>query len=245
MGSIKVGSKRYTCKALCLDKDGLLFDSESFWMELLRAREQVLASVLDENSLTLWRSLSGVMSEGIDRQGPFALAHPRDEMVIAASVIYLFTRKSWDVCWKIACERFALADNSLDWKSALRPLPGFPHIIQEAKKAGVPVAIVTSDDAERTEYSLSLFGVRDQVDLICTPLEVGRGKPYPDMLLHVAERFGCSPSEIVMIGDSLVDVEMAKNAGSVGIGIPHKEARHLFNGYLTVNSLLDIEVIAD
>lgn len=235
MAIILYQSKSLEANVLCLDKDGLLFDSIVFWNALWKKRVEQLSSLMGTDGISLWNSISG--GEPLDRSGPFALAYPRDEMVIAAAVIYKVTGEPWDECIRLAEEGFNQADRLLDLHSALKPMPGFPQVIHRAKSAGMKVAIVTSDDETRTDLSLRLYGIRELVDYICTPANVNRGKPYPDMLYKVAEVLNCRPCDLVMVGDSIVDVEMAKNAGAKGISIPDKSCIHVFKDYEIVESL--------
>ena len=54
-----------------------------------------------------------------------------------------------------------------------------------------------------------------------------RGKPHPDKLNCVLREFLCPPEKSVMIGDTLMDMAMAKNAGTKAIGVSwgyHDEA---------------------
>lgn len=44
------------------------------------------------------------------------------------------------------------------------------------------------------------------------------GKPDPNMLLGIRQRYGLEPSQIAMVGDRLyTDIAMAKNAGALGV----------------------------
>lgn len=242
MAWIEAAGHRHLARVLCLDKDGLLFDSDVFWNALREQREKELAQVLDTDGIAMWRSLSGVTPIAINRRGPFALAYPHDEAVIAASVLYAKTGLPWDQALDAAEMAFRRADEALDLRRALHPLPGFPDILHRAKAAGLAVAVVTSDDETRTERSLTIFGVRDLIDLVCTPASVGRGKPHPDMLHHVARTLRCSPADLAMVGDSLVDLEMASRAGAFGIAVPHPDDRKLFAGYVVVNRLDEIVI---
>ncbi len=55
-------------------------------------------------------------------------------------------------------------------------------------------------------------------------------KPDPEGLLHLLERFQCSPEQVVLVGDSPVDIETGKRAGvytcvvSFGFGDPKEIA---------------------
>ena len=46
-----------------------------------------------------------------------------------------------------------------------------------------------------------------------------QNKPAPDMLELISEREKVPMDRIVMIGDSYVDVQMARAAGAIGIGV--------------------------
>lgn len=44
-------------------------------------------------------------------------------------------------------------------------------------------------------------------------------KPNPSMILRAMEETGCDPQNVVMIGDTTFDMEMARAAGVAGIGV--------------------------
>lgn len=46
-----------------------------------------------------------------------------------------------------------------------------------------------------------------------------RGKPFPDKLNCVLREMGCPADQSVMIGDTLMDMAMAKNAGTKAVGV--------------------------
>jgi phosphoglycolate phosphatase len=47
----------------------------------------------------------------------------------------------------------------------------------------------------------------------------GPGKPHPAMLERAMEETGCTPAETVMIGDTVFDIQMARNAGTRAVGV--------------------------
>ena len=51
------------------------------------------------------------------------------------------------------------------------------------------------------------------------PAERGPGKPNPDMLLNARRETGTDPTATVMIGDTTFDMEMAKRAGTMALGV--------------------------
>ncbi|HSI20945.1 MAG TPA: HAD family hydrolase [Verrucomicrobiae bacterium] len=59
----------------------------------------------------------------------------------------------------------------------------------------------------------SVPNVFDQVVCSEDPPADMRGKPHPDMLLHIMKAQGASPEETLMVGDGHGDVHMAQAAG--------------------------------
>jgi phosphoglycolate phosphatase len=47
------------------------------------------------------------------------------------------------------------------------------------------------------------------------------GKPHPRMLQELMAEFGVSPERTLMIGDTTHDLQMARNAGCVGLGVSY------------------------
>ena len=70
----------------------------------------------------------------------------------------------------------------------------------------------------------------DYFDAILGGDSVGSKKPDPEGLLHLLDRFQCSPERAVVVGDSPVDIEMGKRAGvytcvvNYGLGDPKEIA---------------------
>ncbi|WDL95339.1 HAD family hydrolase [Alicyclobacillus sp. ALC3] len=244
MGIVRAAGREMQCEVLCLDKDGLMFERGVFWRTLWRARERALSDMASEVALQELRSLLGVSSEiEADANGPFALMSPGEEAVVVAALLYRDSGLPWDTALETAKQRLKQSDDDLDLRQALVPRPGFPDILHRAKAAGMKVAVVTADDESRARESLALFGVRDLVDLVCTPAQVKNSKPYPDMLRYVERELGVHAAKLVMVGDSLVDVQMAAAAGASGIGVPYPENLSRFDSHLTVDTLDDIELV--
>lgn len=246
MGIVQAAGQEVRCQVLCLDKDGLMFERDVFWRALWRAREQVISGLVSSEGLQVLRSLMGVSREGdVDPNGAFAMASAGEEAVIIAAVLCKHCALTWDTALETAKQCLKVSDKELDLRTALIPRPGFPDILKRAKAAGMKVAVVTADDEQRAIDSLEMFGIVELIDLVCTPAEVKNSKPHPDMLKYVERELGVDIAELVMVGDSLVDVEMAVAAGAIGIGVPYPDSAQRFEGRTIVSTLDDIVLIAD
>ncbi|TFV90336.1 HAD family hydrolase [Blastococcus sp. CT_GayMR16] len=97
-------------------------------------------------------------------------------------------------------------------------LPGARELILALKERGHRVVLASSGKPHHVDHALDMLDVRDVVDGWTTSEDVEETKPAPD-LLHVAlEKIG-EPTDApsVVIGDSVYDVEAAKNAGMPAI----------------------------
>ncbi len=98
---------------------------------------------------------------------------------------------------------------------AAQAVPGARELIEVARAAGVPVAIVTSAGPAWVERSLveSLLLGRDSVDVIVTARDVVDGKPDPAGFALACERLGADPTQALAAEDSPAGVRAALGAG--------------------------------
>ena len=92
------------------------------------------------------------------------------------------------------------------------PYPGILPLMDELKKRGVAMAVVSNkQDAAVKPLSRHFFG--DRMALSMGPVPPLRRKPNPDMAWAAVEQLGKEREECLFVGDSEVDVMTAKNAG--------------------------------
>jgi phosphoglycolate phosphatase len=113
---------------------------------------------------------------------------------------------------------------SFDWlahEHLLRPFPGMDGLVRELHGLGSAMAIATSKRAIPLRRQLGQLGWEALFDPIVTPDEVTHGKPHPESLLLILERTGLEPGQLVMVGDTPFDLEMAQRAGVPGLAVGH------------------------
>ena len=225
---LTVNGSSYETDLLVFDKDGLMFDSGQFWIELANARMRALIKHCPAADTLQWAKLVGVRAAidgntvtscDVDPTGILAVASPLEEMTVLAGFLVVKLGLTWHEARQLAHDLFAESDLDIDLKRALKPQPGFTGLMRCLGDLDIPYGVATSDTYERTRDSMSMFGCWEKVRFVVTPTDVERGKPEPDMLLYISEKQQIPLSRIVMIGDSYVDVKMAKAAGSIGIGV--------------------------
>jgi HAD superfamily hydrolase (TIGR01549 family) len=97
-------------------------------------------------------------------------------------------------------------------------LPGARELIVALKERGHRVVLASSGKPHHVERALDLLDARDLADDWTTSEDVEETKPAPDLLQVALKKLGepvDAPSMVV--GDSVYDVEAAKNAGMPAI----------------------------
>jgi len=213
LSKIAAGNAEIECSLIVFDKNGTIVDQELFLLSLAKARLQFLCEKTGTQVADLWEKAVGtdLKNKNIDHNGPLATAPQREEMLITASAIYQ-CGKSWRDAKKIAQEVYDHADDSLKPSYGCVLLEGVAETLRLLKSNGLKLAIATTDSHKRTEEALRFLGVAHLFDVIIGGDDVENSKPSPDMVLKACKQTGCTPDNVVVVGDSLSDMTMGRNA---------------------------------
>jgi beta-phosphoglucomutase-like phosphatase (HAD superfamily) len=104
------------------------------------------------------------------------------------------------------------------FRSGLREVTGFRSYL--ASIGHLSRCIASSSSPERLAACLDVLRLRDAFGThVYSASLVPRGKPHPDLFLHVARQFGIDPAEAIVIEDSEGGVRGAVAAGMTVIGL--------------------------
>jgi phosphoglycolate phosphatase len=125
-------------------------------------------------------------------------------------------------------------------------IPGAADVIGALRADGVRVALLTGFSARTRDRVIDALGWADIADLLVTPEEAGRGRPYPDMVLHAVLRLGIDDvADVAVVGDTTADVLSGRRSGAslvVGVlsGFDSAEQLHAAGATHVVNSVIDV-----
>lgn len=98
-----------------------------------------------------------------------------------------------------------------EFEKRLQIMPGVAEMIDALD---VPCCVATSSSPRRVEFSLRLVGLWERLGPVTfTASLVERGKPAPDLFLHVADKMGATPDRCLVVEDSLSGVRAGLAAG--------------------------------
>ena len=103
----------------------------------------------------------------------------------------------------------------------MQPFEGIPELLAELKGRGQRMAVVTSKRRLPLLRQMAQWGWEPLFDPIITPDEVTHGKPHPETLELMQTRTGLGPEDILMVGDTPFDLDMAKAAGVPSLAVGH------------------------
>ncbi|WP_166793332.1 HAD-IA family hydrolase [Cryobacterium lactosi] len=114
-----------------------------------------------------------------------------------------------------ATAAFEAAYAELIEETGATEIPGAAALIHRLRADGVQVALTTGFAPVTRDAILRSLGWLDLVDIALSPIDAGRGRPAPDLVLTAALRAGVSAmSTVAVLGDTASDVRSGRAAGA-------------------------------
>ena len=99
------------------------------------------------------------------------------------------------------------------YEKRIEAFPGMIELMEELKRRGYLIGIVTSRMKGQTLIGLEKFGIAELVDSLITCEDTSIHKPNPEPALMCLDELGVEAAEALMVGDSILDIACAHNAG--------------------------------
>jgi len=202
-------------EAVIFDLDGTLVDSMWMWGDI---DIEYLGRFHMEMPDTLQRTIEGMsFSE--------TAIYFRDVLGIPRTLEEI--KRDWE---EMALYKYA---------HEVRLKPYALELLRLLQSEGIKMGIATSNGIAMVDACLDALSIRSFFDNITTACEVRRGKPYPDIYLHVAEQLGADPSACLVFEDVPAGILAGKAAGMRVIavddyysGTSEEEKRELADDYI-------------
>ncbi|WP_027032833.1 HAD family hydrolase [Mesorhizobium loti] len=93
-------------------------------------------------------------------------------------------------------------------------IPYVREFIEAVRAAGIPYCVATSARVSKMHITLGQTGLLPLFEhAMFSATMVGRGKPFPDLFLHAAKTMGFSPTDCIVIEDSVAGTQAGIAAG--------------------------------
>lgn len=202
-------------RGILFDKDGTLFDFQATWGRIIR-------QLLDELSpdRASWERMAAV--GGYD---------PTADRFTPGGPLVAAANSEIGVLWEpfrpdlgaqgIERRLDEVAADALTRPDFLCPaVPDLPGLLAGLRGAGYTLGVATHDSEHSARLQLGAAGVLAPFAFIAG-YDSGHGlKPRPGMLLAFAAAVGIDPAEVIMVGDSTHDLQVARNGGAaMAVGV--------------------------
>jgi HAD superfamily hydrolase (TIGR01509 family) len=95
-----------------------------------------------------------------------------------------------------------------------RALPWARGGLRRLRRHGVRLGLVTASTRGVVEPNLARLNLADAFEVMVFADDVAQGKPHPEGLLRALDAMALPPDATVYVGDTVVDLEMARAAGA-------------------------------
>ncbi len=206
-------------KVVVFDKDGTLLDYDAFWVPVAREAIGIILKKigLEEKNAEGFMQAIGAYSgiSGVLCYGSFAEisdAFNKERSRIAA--------KLPPISDELLESAFKTAFSAGDLRPATENIV---QVLQALRDSGYKTAVATSDNPELTEMCLKQLGIYGLFDKIYTCDGVLPHKPSKELMDIICRDFAVESGEVAMVGDTLNDVNFAKNGGALAIAVAKKQ----------------------
>jgi len=126
-----------------------------------------------------------------------------------------------------------------------RLFSGVEEGLKVLKNKNLSIGCVTNKAESFTLPLLEAKGIRDYFEVVVSGDTTPKKKPAPEPLWHAAKHFGIEPDQCLMLGDSMHDVDAARNAGfqviAVTYGYNHGEDINEAKPDAVIDSFVELE----
>ncbi|WP_254521508.1 HAD family hydrolase [Natrinema caseinilyticum] len=180
--------------AVLFDMDGVLVDSEDYWVDV--EREELFPAAVPDADVDLEETSGMNFREIYDYlDDEYGTAISREE----------FVQRFNEAAGEIYTERAELLD-------------GLHDLLAELDDRGVPTALVSSSPHDWIEMVTERFDLEGSFDRVISADDIdGASKPAPDVFAHAADEIGVPAAECVVVEDSANGIEAAARAGTIVI----------------------------
>ncbi|QLG49588.1 HAD family hydrolase [Natrinema halophilum] len=178
--------------AVLFDMDGVLVDSEDYWVDI--EREEIFPAAVPDADVDLAETSGMNFREIYDYlDEEYGTAISREE----------FIQRFDEAAEEIYTERAEVLD-------------GLHDLLAELDDRGVPTALVSSSPHDWIGMVTERFDLEGSFDRVISADDIdGASKPAPDVFAYAADEIGVPAAECVVVEDSENGIEAAARAGTV------------------------------
>lgn len=198
---------------IVFDKDGTLIDFDSFWIGVSVSAVKEVLSHVGKEEINMEKILNafGVKNSVTDIDGILCKGTYEDLGIALYDIL-----KEYE-CEITAEETVDMLTNAYKKNTSSGVVKStcanIKDVLIKLKRNGTKLVIVTTDNYEITYNCLEKLGIKELFDAVFADDGKNPTKPDPTCILEYCKVNGISVDKAVMVGDTMTDVQFARNAG--------------------------------
>lgn len=106
-----------------------------------------------------------------------------------------------------------------EWRCETKLYPQVDELLDRLVQLKIPLAILTNKPQEFTDEMVKVFFSKWPFSFTLGAVEGIPRKPHPQQALRIIQEWNLLPQQVAMVGDSDIDMIVAKKCGMVAIGV--------------------------
>jgi phosphoglycolate phosphatase len=202
-------------QAIVFDKDGTLANVEAYLKSLGQKRARLVDAKIPGVQEPLMLAF-GLESAYVSPTGLLAVGSRRENEIAAAAYV-AETGRDWAEALEIAAAAFQDAEGYLKPKAVHTPVvPNLGDWLSQLQQSGLLLGILSADTTAHVKEFVETYGLSAKIAAYQGDDGEGPSKPDPRFYEGICRQLNVTPEQTVMIGDSTLDMQMARAARSAG-----------------------------
>ena len=108
--------------------------------------------------------------------------------------------------------------------NAVYTVPPFPNVLETLhllSQQGFTLTIASSRSNRSLMEFVENMNLQEHISYVLGADDVTQAKPHPEPVLKTLEKFGCTPDDALVVGDTWYDIEMGRRAGVRTCGVTY------------------------
>lgn len=200
-------------KALVFDKDGTLINLTLTWLQPMRECAQLVANAAGQPDISEQLLIDGGYQPFTHNWTNNAIIAYGDEK----DLLQLWAQRAGQQAVDSVKHQFAaITDGAVN--NAAPMVHNFQALIKTLSEHFV-LGVASMDSEHNIDATLSSLGVDQYFSYSCGADSGFDAKPSGGMTTAFCNAMNIPPSQVVVVGDSLYDINMGHNAGTISIGV--------------------------
>jgi HAD superfamily hydrolase (TIGR01509 family) len=172
-----------------------------------------------------YKTLRAEVKDYLQKRGvPASVLSQREsifEMLNKAEIYFKNASKSDEVFIEVQKEALAIAEKfEFEAASCTSLLPGALETLKSLKRMNIKIGLCTINSQKAASFILKRFQIADFFNAVVTRDMVRNVKPNPEHFETALKILGVRPQSALVVGDSNMDMQSAKELKAIAVGIP-------------------------